>query len=934
VETIAARGWVLPSAKDPRIPFACIMALYCVLGTTVLAFNRSPLQIALTIGSCCALDFIFHWLFCRREKIVPLSAFITGAGISLLLNYSHNCWLLFLPVFFAIASKYVITYQGRHVINPNLCGVMAALTLGDGLFASSPSYQWGGTGAIVVFIVMAALVLFVFKVGRTPLIVSFLVFYFLQTALRAWIMRWHVPPETLFYGALTSPAFFLFTFYMITDPKTSPSSTWGQIGWAFGIVFLDLVYHLKFSLSTFFYALFFLSLGRWAWLHGTRLWREGWPALRDGLVTWGYATRVATLSFVGTAGFALYAFVIHPQFCTVCPGFKLVEVPESQTGIHSELSHVLETIDPRVQPIAKWLLSVGDAVAVADIDQSGRQSIFLTNPLKRAEDRNALYRNLGGDRFERVPLPALDDISAHPEKYGIIAGALFADYDNSGEQSLFLITGYGKVVLLKNRFKETGRLEFADVTKEAGLDEYTIGVSATFFDYDRDGKLDLLIGNTLSTHLADYPIPTQLNIFHLPEPEYPGDRRMFHFMHDSWFDAENGGGYVLYHNIGNGKFEKMDAAKMGMPQTHWTMAIGTGDFNHDGYTDLYCASDFGPDDVYLNDHGHGFKRVSGTFVGSVGRDTYKGMNVSVGDLDNCGQQDIYISNVHAPLQAEGSLLWRTRPNPNDPFTPKFEDTATNRGVINERRFGWGAAMGDLNLDGWLDIVQANGMVDDAIDKKFPTPHDYWYQASHVMRSGPEIHSYADRWADLRGYDIFGHQANRVYISRGAAANPEFIDAATEVGLTQLGNSRAIALVDFENHGVLDVLITHQFANTQIFHNTLRDDKSLPTAQRHWLGFLLHGDGSKINSDAVGSQVFIRYVKDGKPIQQMREISLTSGFSAQSDRRMLFGLDDYKGPVNVEIDWYGGPKQFFTTPVLDHYNELTFGTSEVPMARNP
>ena len=104
----------------------------------------------------------------------------------------------------------------------------------------------------MVFIVMAALVLFVFKVGRTALIVSFLVFYFLQTALRAWIMRWHVPPETLFYGALTSPAFFLFTFYMITDPKTSPNGTWPQIGWAFGVVFLDLVYHLMFSLSTMF----------------------------------------------------------------------------------------------------------------------------------------------------------------------------------------------------------------------------------------------------------------------------------------------------------------------------------------------------------------------------------------------------------------------------------------------------------------------------------------------------------------------------------------------------------------------------------------------------------------------------------------------------------------------------------------------------------
>lgn len=811
---------------------------------------------------------------------------------------------------------------------------MAALVLGQGLFSSSPSYQWGGTGAIVVFIIMAALVLFVFKVGRTALIVSFLVFYFLQTALRAWIMRWHVPPETLFYGALTSPAFFLFTFYMITDPKTSPDGTWPQIGWAFGVVLLDLFYHLKFSLATFFYALFFLSLGRWAWLHAGRLIKEGLPASLHEMVTKNYAFRLVTIAAIGAIGFSLYAYVIHPQFCAIRPGFRLVEVPESVTGIQSQLSHVLEEIDPRIQHIAKWLLSVGDAVAVGDIDHSGRQSIFLTNPLKEPKDRNALYQNLGGYHFKRIPIPALDEVSAHPEKYGLVAGALFVDYDNSGEQSLFLLTAYGKVILLKNRFNETGRLEFVDVTKESGIDEYCIGVAATFFDYDRDGKLDLLIGNTLSTHLADYATPTWLNIFHLPQPEYPGDRRMFHFMHDSWFNAENGGGYVLYHNVGHGKFEKMDVSKMGMPQTHWTMAIGTGDFNHDGYTDIYCANDFGPDDIYLNDKGRGFKRVSGTFVGSVGRDTYKGMNVSVGDLDNNGQQDIYISDVHVPLQAEGSLLWRTRPNPKDPFTPQFEDTATERGVLNEKRFGWGAAMGDLNLDGWLDIVQANGMVDDAIDRKFPTTHDYWYQASHVMRSGPEIHSYADRWADLRGYDIFGHQANRVYISRGVGANPEFVDASVEVGLTKLGNSRAIGLVDFENHGVLDVLITHQFATTQIFHNTLRDDPRGAASQRHWLGFLLHGDGAIINSDAVGSQVTIRYVENGKQVQQMREISTTSGFSAQSDRRLLFGLGDYHGTVNVEVAWYGGQKQNFTTTSLDAYQDLTYGSSQVPVVKNP
>src|SRR6266446_843475 len=97
--------------------------------------------------------------------------------------------------------------------------------------------------------------------------------------------------------------------------------------------------------------------------------------------------------------------------------------------------------------------------------------------------------------------------------------------------------------------------------------------------------------------------------------------------------------------------------------------------------------------------------------GSVGKDTNKGMNVS---------------NVQVPLQAEGSLLWKTYPNPKNEFRPAFRDEATLRGALNEGGFGWGAAVGDLNLDGWLDLVQANGMVDDSADKRFAKPRDYWY----------------------------------------------------------------------------------------------------------------------------------------------------------------------------------------------------------------
>ncbi len=158
----SAAVWLVPRKNDPRIPFACILTAYAVLGCTVLGFNRTPLQILLTVAAGCGLDMGLHWLFCGRERLVPLSAYISMMSIGLLLNYSHNYYLLFLPVFFTIVSKYLVTFRGRHVFNPSLFGLVCALLLGQGLYSSAPAYQWGGSWAIGAFMITAACALFVF----------------------------------------------------------------------------------------------------------------------------------------------------------------------------------------------------------------------------------------------------------------------------------------------------------------------------------------------------------------------------------------------------------------------------------------------------------------------------------------------------------------------------------------------------------------------------------------------------------------------------------------------------------------------------------------------------------------------------------------------------------------------------------------------------
>src|SRR5690606_4998353 len=145
-----------------------------------------------------------------------------------------------------------------------------------------------------------------------------------------------------------------------------------------------------------------------------------------------------------------------------------------------------------------------------------------------------------------------------------------------------------------------------------------------------------------------------------------------------------------------------------------------------------------------------FEQIKGKIFGSVGLDTYKGMNVSIADFDRTGWQGVYVSDVHHALQAEGSLLWMFGQS-SDPFRPIVTDTATQKGALNEERFGWGAVASDFDNDGWVDLAQANGMVDDTYDKKFEECPDYWYVNEKIARSPPSYHRYADKWGDIRGY---------------------------------------------------------------------------------------------------------------------------------------------------------------------------------------
>ncbi len=827
-----------------------------------------------------------------------LSAAITGLGLCLLINYGHNPFFALFPVFLAVSTKFIFTFNNRHIYNPGLMGVVLSLLITNEFISPAPAYQWNGVGAMSIFIAMPAILFVMPGINRTPIVVSFLLTYLAQITLRSLIIKHYLPWETLVLGTITSPPFFLFTFFMLTDPATTPSDHRSQIKAGIIVGILDLLFHLFSSYHTFFYAAGVMGTYKLFKLHGTELMRtkDKFSYIKEKLFTSGHYKRIVLTALISFIGFGVYRYYFIPKSIEKLD-FKMNLIPSTQTSFNFQEGEMLKILDPRVQHMGKWITAITDGVATADVNNDGLIDVFFTNAHKSKEDRGALFLNRGDFKFERVSL-AEEAVKFQEMKiYGAPANPYFVDIDSDGDQDLFVSFAFGKKGssrLFLNKLNETGELSFAEITEEVGLFEFSNSATANFFDLNNDGLLEIVVGNTIATHLDDYETPPQLDLFSLPKPEYDGDRRMFNFMHASWHMANNGSVNKVYLNKGT-HFVKLTPEQTGIDEKRWTMAIATADFNKDGYTDLYFANDFGPDNLYLNKGNNSFINMEGRLFGTIGKDTYKGMNATIGDFDQNGYQDVYISNVHHSLQAEGSLLWAFD-KADDGFRPEVSDQATNWGALNENRFGWGATAVDFNNDGLIDLAQANGMVDDAYDKRHEKCPDYWYVNEKLARSPPSIHRYIDAWGDIRGMCIHGKEKNRLYLNRGNR-HPRFVDVAKIVGLHQEGNWRGMAAADFDNDGRMDLIASSLFRNPLVFHNT--------GEAKNWIGIELISKHPNCHISGQGSEVIVEYI-DEKNKKQKRHIEKTivNGFSAQSDPRIHLGLG--KGTLEkITINWCRG-----------------------------
>jgi enediyne biosynthesis protein E4 len=545
-------------------------------------------------------------------------------------------------------------------------------------------------------------------------------------------------------------------------------------------------------------------------------------------------------------------------------GFYLQEVSHA-AGVN--FVHQGPTLDHKLDHIMPEVASMGASVSIVDFDRDGWPDIYVTNSAEGSH--NALYRNQHDGTFKDVA-EEMGIADVNKPGTGVSMAAVWGDYDNDGYEDLLLVK-WGRPELYHN----DGGHGFTRVT-DTGLPAWINANSAIWLDYGSDGLLDIFIGGYYSE---------DIDLWHLNNTR---------IMPESFEYAKNGGRKYLFHNLGNGKFEDV-TEKMGINSRRWTLATAAADLRGTGRPDLFVANDYGVSELYFND-GKRFREV-GEKTG-VGFAPKSGMNVAFGDIGNQGKYAIYVSNISEEgVLIQGNNLWVPKEgSAGDDL--KYENLARDMGV---ELGGWsfGAQFADLNNDGNLDLYLTNGNV--SLDHS----RNYWYDFSKVAGGNTAIIGDAKNWPAMEGRSLSGYQQKRVWINDGAG---KFVDVAQAVGVTDTYDGRSVAIADLWNRGVLDVVVANQRGPLLIYKNTVAPENK-------WIGFEL--TGTKSNRSAIGAQVTVFW--NGQ--RQLQEVSGGSGFCAQNQRALHFGLGKSPQIEKAVIRWPSGKVQTIEKPSVDEIHKV-------------
>ncbi len=520
-------------------------------------------------------------------------------------------------------------------------------------------------------------------------------------------------------------------------------------------------------------------------------------------------------------------------------------------------------------------------------------------------------------------------------------GCAFIDYDNDGWMDIFLLTGQrldGAPPGTTNRLYKNNRDgTFTDVTAKSGLHHVGWANSVCVGDYNNDGWEDIFCTyfgqNKLYCNNGDgtFTDVTEKAGFLMPGDQgnwgagcsfidYDRDGRLDLFISNyiqfdfktvpkpgenvncSWKGIPVNCGprglppgfpssHVLYHNNGDGTFTNVTGKSgIGGPRREYGMTVVTADFDEDGWPDIYVACDSTPSLLYMNNHDGTF-REEGVPRGVAFNDDgmeQAGMGVGVGDVNLNGHLDLFKTN----FVDDTCVLYQNNGK------AQFQDvTRTSRIGVESSFICWGTGIVDLDNDGYPDIFVVTGSVYPEVAKQLPQYPD----------KGPRI--------------LFRNMGNGTFEEIGEAAGP---------GVTAVHSSRGCAFGDFDNDGDLDILIMNMNEPPSLLRNDLR-------GQHHWLKLKLVGTTS--NRSAIGARVLLHY---GGKVQAQSVMSQSSYFSA-NDPRLHFGLGAIK-TADIDIYWPSGALEQVKNVAADQLvtihegkgitarHDLTAARSRVPAAK--
>ncbi len=525
----------------------------------------------------------------------------------------------------------------------------------------------------------------------------------------------------------------------------------------------------------------------------------------------------------------------------------------------------------------------GNGVAAADVDGDGRLDLYFTSQMGGDE----LWMNEGGGHFRNATQAAGVGVPGR-----VSVTATFADIDNDGDEDLYVTTVRTGNVLFEN----DGHGHFKDISHQAGVDYVGHSSAAVFFDYDGDGLLDLLLVNV---------------------GKYTTEERGRGGFYIAYEDAFSGHQHperteysVLYHNLGGNKFKDV-SVEAGLHDGSWSGDAMVTDFNKDGKPDIYLLDMQGDNHYYENQGGHFVDRTATVFP----KTPWGAMGAKAFDFDDDGDLDLLITDMHSDMVKEmapederiklvfqGAEKFFTDPENNifgnaffvNNGDGSFHEASMELGL--ENYWPWGVSVGDLNADGYADVLITSSM---------NFPYRYGVNSLLINNRGK---GFLDAEMTLGIEPRRDHRTNKEWFTldcSGADKAHRLCAGRTgTVAVYASVGSRSSVIFDLDGDGDLDI-VTNEFNDRpQVLVSDLAQRRPLS-----WVEVRLIGTRS--NRDGIGAEVTVH--ADGRSFMQMMDGA--TGYLSHSVMPLYFGLDRATTIDSIEVRWPSGAHQTVPGPIV-------------------